>query len=340
MSPRTTSRSFPAPALLSLPTLSALLLGLPSLSSAFDCKEVVASDVKFNLKELGGPHVVRWEEEPDLDHEVQYKYNFTLDICEDLKKEEDSQTGCHEGTRICAIREETYLVGDRNATIQPIEIAGTYGKDEKARTLNPQIKLLHDSKSKSEDAQTGVTVELHGGRFPFDTDKKGLEQQAVIDFVCDKARTGLEGLEKQKQEEKDDETTRSTAQRRDDKKKEDEHSLQVVSYKQEDGPDDKKIKTLHLEWRTKHACEEDAPDAPVSSHWGFFTWFIIIFFLAMAAYLIFGSWLNYNRYGARGWDLLPHGDTIRDIPYILKDCLRSVKNTVQGGGSRGGYSAV
>ena len=63
-------------------------------------------------------------------------------------------------------------------------------------------------------------------------------------------------------------------------------------------------------------------------------------FLAAAAYLIFGSWLNYNRYGARGWDLLPHGDTIRDVPYILQDWGRKVVDTVQGGGSRGGYSAV
>jgi hypothetical protein len=63
-------------------------------------------------------------------------------------------------------------------------------------------------------------------------------------------------------------------------------------------------------------------------------------FLVTAAYLIFGSWLNYNRYGARGWDLLPHGDTIRDVPYLLKDWTRRVVNTVQGSGSRGGYSAV
>jgi hypothetical protein len=63
-------------------------------------------------------------------------------------------------------------------------------------------------------------------------------------------------------------------------------------------------------------------------------------FLAVAAYLIFGSWLNYNRYGARGWDLLPHGDTIRDVPYLLKDWTRMVVNTMQGSGSRGGYSAV
>ena len=63
-------------------------------------------------------------------------------------------------------------------------------------------------------------------------------------------------------------------------------------------------------------------------------------FLGIASYLIFGSWLNYNRYGARGWDLLPHGDTIRDVPYLFKDWIRKVVSTVQGGGSRGGYSAV
>lgn len=64
-------------------------------------------------------------------------------------------------------------------------------------------------------------------------------------------------------------------------------------------------------------------------------------FLCVAAYLIFGSWLNYNRYGARGWDLLPHADTLRDVPYIFNDWLRRVINTIQGsGGSRSGYAAV
>jgi hypothetical protein len=63
-------------------------------------------------------------------------------------------------------------------------------------------------------------------------------------------------------------------------------------------------------------------------------------FLATASYLIFGSWLNYNRYGARGLDLLPHGDTLRDIPYLLRDLVRRVLNTLQSTGGRGGYSAV
>lgn len=63
-------------------------------------------------------------------------------------------------------------------------------------------------------------------------------------------------------------------------------------------------------------------------------------FMGIAAYLIFGSWLNYNRYSARGWDVLPHSDTIQDLPYLFRDWMRRVINTIQGGGSRGGYSAV
>ena len=63
-------------------------------------------------------------------------------------------------------------------------------------------------------------------------------------------------------------------------------------------------------------------------------------FMGVAAYLIFGSWLNYNKYSARGWDLLPHSETIRDVPYLFRDWMRRVVNTIQGGGSRGGYSVL
>lgn len=70
------------------------------------------------------------------------------------------------------------------------------------------------------------------------------------------------------------------------------------------------------------------------------TEFIHSVFMGVAAYLIFGSWLNYNKYSARGWDLVPHSETIRDIPYLLRDWMRRVVNTIQGGGSRGGYSVL
>lgn len=61
--------------------------------------------------------------------------------------------------------------------------------------------------------------------------------------------------------------------------------------------------------------------------------------MGVASYLIFGSWLNYNRYGARGWNLLPHSDILRDVPYLLKEWLRRVVSTFSSD-SRGGYSAV
>lgn len=85
----------------SLPTLSLFLLGLPALSWAFDCKEILASKTNFNFEKLGGPHVLHWEEEPDIDHLLQYKYNFTLDICQKLAwhKGGSLATECHHGTR-------------------------------------------------------------------------------------------------------------------------------------------------------------------------------------------------------------------------------------------------
>lgn len=315
-----------------------------------------------------------------------------------------------------------------NSTITPIDIAGTYSTAVR-RPLDAQFELLRNSESNSDAGREGVRAALHGGRFPFDeSKKKGLDQQAIIEFVCDKDRTGLEGDEKDNGEREDTpnddkekdgdgdgdgekEGEGKSFSRRDEgngKCEDSEASLRFCGYEVEKIKD-KQIRTLRLEWRTQYACE-DAPADTEGTGWGFFTWFIIMYvvfptlfsflfsflpclapalpptissvsmeitvaysaghslalpdriasprvfvshktlimmltsyaslFLAIAAYLIFGSWLNYNRYGARGWDLLPHGDTIRDIPYLLKDWARRVVGTIQGPGSRGGYSAV
>lgn len=57
--------------------------------------------MSFDFKALGGPKVVHWEEAPDLDAQRQLKYNFTLDICNNLKwhKGATKETECHTGTR-------------------------------------------------------------------------------------------------------------------------------------------------------------------------------------------------------------------------------------------------
>ncbi|KAF1844406.1 autophagy protein-like protein Atg27 [Cucurbitaria berberidis CBS 394.84] len=336
------------------------LLAVSSLLShfawGFDCKDIVAQKVQFHFEKLGGPHVVHWQEE-DIEHEMLYKYNFTLDICNSLKwqKGGSAATECHQGSRVCAIRENIDLSMDNNSTITPIDIAGTY-KTQTGRELEAKFELLRNSKSNSDAGREGLRAEFHGGRSPFDDKKNGIDQRAIIEFVCDKERTGLEGDEKDKGDNEDkpkdgdkdgkkdgDEKKEEKLRRRENEGKgqceDSDRSLRFCGYQLETADKDKKVKTLRLEWRTQHACE-DAPTPDGGSHWGFFGWFFIIFFLAIASYLIFGSWLNYNRYGARGWDLLPHGDTIRDIPYIAKDFARKILGTVQGGGSRGGYAAV
>lgn len=100
MSHHTTPHSFrrlPG-SILSISTLSLLFLGHAPTSSAFDCNDIVAKGVEFHFKELGGPHVVHWDAEPNYEDQEQKKYNFTLDICNKLPSG-DLKTQCHAGTR-------------------------------------------------------------------------------------------------------------------------------------------------------------------------------------------------------------------------------------------------
>lgn len=188
---------------------------------------------------------------------------------------------------------------------------------------------LKTSKLDTDAGKEGVRLEIKGGFRTVDGSKK--KQKAFVEFICDKSLVGDENLWDPEDKYGDGNTKR-------EEKASGEPSLQFVDYDKSGKDED----VLTLLWKTKYACEETKKeeDAEKKSHWGFFTWFIIIAFLSTATYLIFGSWLNYNRYGARGWDLLPHGDTIRDVPYLLKDWMRRVLNTLSGPGTRGGYAAV
>ena len=89
MGPSRTSRSLPL-ALLALASL------VPSTWAAFDCEDVAAQKVHFNLKKLGGPHMVHWED--DRVTGLQFKYNFTIDICNTIKRKK-GEPSCHAGTR-------------------------------------------------------------------------------------------------------------------------------------------------------------------------------------------------------------------------------------------------
>uniref|UniRef100_A0A0B7JTZ7 Autophagy-related protein 27 n=1 Tax=Bionectria ochroleuca TaxID=29856 RepID=A0A0B7JTZ7_BIOOC len=332
--------------------LSLLLAVSPASStSILHCDNLVVDKHTFDLSALTGPHSVvtsRYNSIADNYHNTTY----TLDICRPLKKTGSGKKGeeCPNGTQVCAI---TRLLKDDVDTIDNvIAIAGAL-EDNGGTQFEYQATRLKTSDSNSDSQKEGVRLVLKGGREPLEG-KDRRDQRAVIEFLCNSTMTGLEGeWRSEDRYDGDDFEQLGARDEKDDKgdeKSSSEHQLLndgAALVWESYGPDDaeKNVDTLRLTWYTKHACEskEDSGDDDRqnnNSHWGFFTWFIIIVFLGVSAYLIFGSWLNYTRYGARGWDLLPHGDTLRDIPYLLKDWTRQVLNTVQGTGSRGGYSAV
>ncbi|OAA76046.1 Autophagy-related protein 27 [Akanthomyces lecanii RCEF 1005] len=337
------------------------LLGASSASAMLDCKKIVASEHEFDLSKLGGPHSVvtsRLDPITGLHHNRTY----TLDVCGNLKKSGDAKPTeeCPNGTRVCAIKR---VIGDESDSItEVIPIAGSLENHE-GTAFDYEVTRLKTSDSNADSKKEGLRLVLKGGRHQL------RDQRAVIEFLCARNQTGLEG-----EWEAEDKYENSSKRKRDDKKDDDKKDDKKDDDKKDGddkkkGGDDEEVEhqlkkddaaliwesygtekdadILRLTWHTKYACEKrddndvEDPEKPASGgSWGFFTWVFIVGFLGTAAYLIFGSWLNYNRYGARGWDLLPHGDTIRDIPYLLKDWVRRVLNTVQGAGSRGGYSAV
>jgi hypothetical protein len=152
--------------------------------------------------------------------------------------------------------------------VSVIPIAGDY-TTQTGRTVDAKWELLRDSKSNSDADLEGLRGEFHGGVYPFNK-KGGTDQQAVVEFICDKKRTGLESDEKDDSDKEEGD---------DDKVKRDEvegPSLRFVKYGLEELEKGKKIGVLRLEWRTKEACEDALDQNPGSGSWGFFTWFIIM----------------------------------------------------------------
>jgi len=304
-------------------------------AGTIDCEHIRADGKSFQLSALKGRKSVNFQEStpPSITNTT-----FTVDICAPLQKLPGipSNEQCEGGTRICGIKR--IFENGINITQQVIPIAGDYSTSN-GRHLDAKFTRLKDGESHEDAEREGLRAELHGGMY------ETVPQMAYIEFLCDKDWTGNEGFEEESKIE-------SIARREEPEDGGDEEidlpdldkgkAISFVGYKMEGD-----AKVLRMTWKTKFACEdavEDSPSGGTKAGWGFFTWLLIIVFLLVAAYIIFGSWLNYNRYGARGWDLLPHGDTIRDLPYIVKDLATGMMDKMRGGGgggiSRGGYSAV
>lgn len=254
----------------------------------------------------------------------------------------------------CAIKRLRAADGTTSIT-QVIPLAGNLA-DQGGGSLDHKATRLKTADSHADAQQEGVRLVLQGGRYPLDGAVKDRQNQRVIvELLCDKNREGTEGewLVGEYEGAADvpppsgsanetllDDNGFSTREdhpgERQLTREGEDPALLFGGYEIHDA--DGTFGTLRLTWYTKYACESVADGR--SNHWGFFTWFVILVFLGTASYLIFGSWLNYNRFGATGWDALPHSDTIRDAPSMFSDWIRRAINTLQGSGSRGGYSAV
>ena len=342
-------------------SLSTLFL-LPACIQAvtLDCAQIRDDGQLFNLEKLGGPKTVHWQQYKKTPPTVMNS-TFTIDICQPLNdKDAKKNEKCPSGTRVCAKKWE--YREEKEAYLESvIGIAGEYSTSRGSnRALDPKFTRLKGSAGNS-DGKEGVIVELNGGKNP--DERSGTPQKAIIEFICDKKVSGNEGFKNNGARDTLPTTTviatppalhsandvpsvSATPDGRLRTRADDDEgpdlpdldkgkNLQFVSYKAEGDTE-----VLRLRWKTKFACENAVENRAPTAGWGFFTWFIIILFLLVAAYIIFGSWLNYNRYGARGWDLIPHGDTIRDIPYLVKDFSNSMADRLKGQNSRGGYSAV
>ncbi|KAG8704632.1 hypothetical protein FRC09_003419 [Ceratobasidium sp. 395] len=104
-----------------------------------------------------------------------------------------------------------------------------------------------------------------------------------------------------------------------------------------------------IEWYVVEACGSKSTGDPPKTGGGStpsnedaggssMGWFFFILFLVIMAYFGLGAYHNYNQYGASGWDLVPHRDFWRDVPYLIRDLVSQLFSS--GRSSRGGYTSV
>ena len=274
-----------------LKTFTPLIFLIPSLviGITIDCSHVRVDGVDFDFSPLDAPHAI-WTIE---DHPPSYtNTTFTVNICRPLKKtkgvpkDEDcnnnargeiSQPTFHYpcfirdvGVRsfltcvaVCAIERLYNPSEDVISVEKTVNIAGEFSTTL-GGALDPAWTRLKSSKSTADREKEGVRLELHGGKY------QKQDQMAIIEFLCKKDDDG-------KDTEKRDEDKEEPPNHDDGGSEQgDGHggTLKYISWETEDD----KAKVLRLEWNTKFACEDaaGAGGSQSSSHWGFFTWLIIM----------------------------------------------------------------
>jgi len=181
---------------------------------------------------------------------------------------------------VCQIKHHFDAEKKSSTVEEVIPIAGDLEKHGGGQFKWDATRLKTEGEGKSE----GVKLTLKGGVY------EQREQRAVVEFRCKKGTSGLDG-----EWESEDEYTK--AKREEDKKDGDKKDEDKKKEGDSTGFPEKQLKkdnaaliwegytregnvdTLFLTWHTEHACDkavQDNPPADESSHWGFFTWLIIL----------------------------------------------------------------
>jgi hypothetical protein len=120
----------------------------------------------------------------------------------------------------------------------------------------------------------GLTLELYGGKDPFKKAKgvQQIKQKAIIELLCNRKKSGWEPSP--------DPSESSLSKRDEDDGAPEENVGSALTFKSYDLETTKgeEWKVLKLQWETKYACEDASSITPPqrSTHWGFFTWLIIM----------------------------------------------------------------
>lgn len=171
------------------------------------------------------------------------------------------------------VENDTQIIG-------AIGIAGEFGQST-GEALNPRATRLKTSPSPTDRKQEGVRLLLHGAKYP--PNKDGKKQQAVIDFLCDRKdpekRNHIPEVRPRDKADGDGDDDEEDPLPNDRQETDDGEGgkLKFLSYEDVEG-----TQVLSLEWTTKYACEDSSAgggggDKSSSGHWGFFTWFIIMY---------------------------------------------------------------
>jgi hypothetical protein len=117
----------------------------------------------------------------------------------------------------------------------------------------------------------GLQLTINGGFHTNPETKEKKPQKAVVDFLCDMALEGDENLLDPEDKYEDGKSKRAEVGNSS------LSSLTFLKYVTTAEKED----VLYLEWRTKYACEKTnkEQDPKRGEHWGFFTWFIIMYVL-------------------------------------------------------------